>query len=521
MQRVLSRAQMRELDRLATAKLGVPSVVLMENAGRGAADIIARALDLSRRMQKPPRVTIVCGAGNNGGDGYVVARRLALLGACVEVWSAVPVEHLRGDAAVNRHACEQSLGKARLLDANSLDAFSDALANSDAAVDALFGTGLERPIEGLVRQIIERLNAASVRRFALDLPSGIDANTGHEHGIAVRADVTITFAEHKLGLLTASGAAHAGHIELVDIGVDPNTLTECGHSAHLASDAALAAILKPRGALAHKGSSGRVLVLAGSPGKVGAALLVAEGALRAGAGLVTLAGVPAVADALDRRVLEAMSARIDPDNIQTSLAPLLEATHSVAIGPGIGFDATARAIVEHVVLRHPGPVVVDADAITHFKATPESLRDCAGPRILTPHSGELGRLLSSDARDVETDRFTALARAVELTHCIVLLKGPHTLVGAPNQTPIIGARGSAALATGGSGDVLGGVIAALTCELEPFQAAWAAAYLHARVAELWSTQTHSDRGLVAHEIAAAIPNARADILARAPVPASS
>lgn len=507
MEPVFSRAQMRQLDQLATEKLRVPSVVLMENAGRGAVDVLLREFGAASAL----RVLVACGAGNNGGDGYVVARRLALLGAKVEVWSAVPKERLRGDAATNYAAAEHSVGCVRELNESSLGDFEAALARADVAVDALFGTGLERPIEGTMRAVVERLNASAVKRVALDLPSGLDADTGRVHGVAVRADVTVTFAGMKLGLLTPTGAEHSGKLEIADIGVDIAQLSECGHSARLATDPAASALLRPRSVVTHKANSGRVLVLAGSPGKVGAALLVAEGALRGGAGLVTLAGVPALSDALDRRVLEAMTARLDPDRIESSLEPLLAATHVVATGPGLGFDAHARAIVERVVVEHPGVVVVDADAISHFKDNPQHLAGARGPRILTPHSGELARLLACSAADVEADRFAALARAVELTRCIVLLKGPHTLVGAPGQLPIVGRRGSPALATGGSGDVLGGVIAALACELPPFDAAWTGAYLHALSGERWASDNRIDRGLVAHEVAAGIPRARSTL----------
>jgi len=455
MRRVRSRAQVQTFDRLASEKLGVPSLVLMENAGRGAAEVIASELELTpERSARAPRVVVVCGVGNNGGDGYVVARRLALLGAQVEVWSAVEPAKLRGDAATNQRACERSLGPPKLLSESDLTRFDEALNHADAAVDALFGTGLERPLEGLLRQIVLHLNAAALRRFALDLPSGLDANTGAVHGVALRADVTITFAAHKLGLLTPSGAELAGRVVLADIGVDERALGELGYDAELADDASVGALLRPRAVNTHKSNSGRVLVLAGSPGKVGAALLVAEGALRAGAGLVTLAGVAALRDALDRRVLEAMTARLDPDALEATLAPLLETTNAVAIGPGLGFDSHAASLVERVTLLHPGVVVVDADAITHFKGAAARLAEARGPRILTPHSGELARLLGCSAADVEADRFGAVARAAEATAATVLLKGPHTLVAATGRVTVVGTRGSPALASGGSGDVL-------------------------------------------------------------------
>jgi NAD(P)H-hydrate epimerase len=256
-----------------------------------------------------------------------------------------------------------------------------------------------------------------------------------------------------------------------------------------------------------------VLVLAGSPGKVGAALLVAHGALRGGAGLVTLAAVPEVTDALDRRVLEAMTARLDPSKLEASLDALLEKTDAVAIGPGLGFDETARRLVRHVVLGAAKPIVVDADAITHFKDSASELAGAAGSLILTPHSGEMSRILGNTASEVDADRFGSVQRAAELTRATVLLKGPHTLVAAPGRAPIVGSAGSPVLATGGAGDSLTGIIAALACRLEGPMAAYSGAFLHARAGELWAARVGSDRGLLAHEISDALPQALAELSA--------
>jgi len=256
-----------------------------------------------------------------------------------------------------------------------------------------------------------------------------------------------------------------------------------------------------------------VLVLAGSPGKIGAALLVAQGALRAGAGLVTIAARPEVADALERRVLEAMTARIELARLEQSLDPLLAGADVVAVGPGVGLDAQARALVERAVLTHAGTVVVDADALTHFALRLERLRERKGALVLTPHPGEMARLLGSTARDVEADRHGALARAVEASASVVLLKGPCTLVGAPTELPRIGPIGTPALATGGAGDVLTGTIAGLACTLAPFTAAWTGVYVHAAAALEWARRTGADRGLLAHEVADLLPHVFAELAA--------
>jgi NAD(P)H-hydrate epimerase len=507
---------MREFDRLATSALGVPSIVLMENAGRGAAEVIATELSLTDRPSsgaRRHRVAIVCGAGNNAGDGYVVARRLALLGAAVRAFALSPEARLRGDALTNYRAFVASGGSVTLIEPGTLALLEQGLADADLVVDAIFGTGLDRPVEGLEREAIGLVNAAAARRVALDLPSGLDADHGGVHGVAVRAELTVTFAAPKLGLVTPNGLVHRGRLRVADIGVAPAALSAAGYSAELLEAADVRARLGPRASDAHKSSSGRVLVLAGSAGKVGAALLVAHGALRAGAGLVTLGAQPEVADALDQRVLEAMTARLDPAALDESLSTLLASTHAVAIGPGLGFDLVARRIVERVVLEHEGKVVVDADAISHFAGKPEALARARGQLLLTPHPAELGRLLGSSAAEVEADRFGALARAVEASKATVLLKGPHTLVGGEGRVPAVSRPGSPALATGGAGDVLTGVIAALCCRLEPFDAAICGAFLHATAGEQWSALVGADRGLLAHEIADRVPAALADLSA--------
>jgi hydroxyethylthiazole kinase-like uncharacterized protein yjeF len=508
---VLSRSEAREFDRLATSLLGVPNVVLMENAGRGAADFIATLLRLGVRRDEP-EVCVLCGAGNNGGDGYVVARRLLVLGASVTAFALKAESSLSGEAQLNYRAFVASGGRVVELASRGLEPLDEVLATTELVVDAIFGTGLSRPLAGLEREVIVRANAAKAPRVALDLPSGIDADSGALLGEAIEAQYTLTFGAHKPGLFAGAGLTHRGALTLLDIGVPPRALSGAGKSAELVTRADIRAAIAPRAAGAHKASSGRVLIVAGSPGKIGAALLVAQGALRTGAGLVTLAGLPDTVDKFDGRVLEAMTARLEPQSLEAAIAELLASTSVVAIGPGLGAGAAAEQLIERVVLGHEGVVVVDADAITHFKADAARLASSRGRLLLTPHPGELARLLGVTVAEIEGDRLAAARRAAELTRATVLLKGPHTVVAAPGRTPTIGAAGSSALATGGAGDVLTGVIAALAGQLEPFVAAYAGAFVHAHVGERWSRERHADRGLLAHEIADGIPAALAELL---------
>ena len=500
---VLSREEMRKFDAHASHAAQVPSLLLMENAGRGAADVIARELGLARGSGA--RIVVVCGAGNNGGDGFVVARRLLTLGAEPVVYLLVKAERLSGDALSNYHSFLGVGGKVvELLEPNQLSVLSAAIEPARAVVDAVFGTGLDRPVSGIFRYAIEFMNGASCPIFALDLPSGLDADTGGVLGVAVRAGTTITFAHAKLGLMTASGSHHAGRLHTVDIGVPDTGVSLPGHSAEIVEASDVLSALGPRGLSIHKGSAGRVLVIAGSPGKIGAALLAAHGALRAGAGLVTIAALPETAALLDQRVLEVMTARIDPERIEDSLDELLERADSVAIGPGLGLSATARKIVDHVALRVSKTKVVDADAITHFAGRAEQLRGAAGELVLTPHAGEMARIVGGTAAEVEADRFRSLARAVALTENVVLLKGHRTLVGAPEQRVAINVSGSGVLATGGSGDVLTGILAAFGALLDVRRAAYVAAYVHGLAGER-RAQRGVDRGILAHEIADEVP----------------
>jgi ADP-dependent NAD(P)H-hydrate dehydratase / NAD(P)H-hydrate epimerase len=502
MRPILSAQQMRAFDRRASDVLGVPSLELMENAGRGAAEHIQKLLN--ERGAATPNVVVAAGAGNNGGDGFVVARRLLGTGAVkVETFLAMPAAKLSGDALTNYRALTEAGATVTEL-SDDVAPLAAALQSATIVVDALFGTGLDRDITGFAASVIEAVNAAPGCKVALDLPSGLHADSGRVLGIAVRANCTVTFAHPKLGLCTPRGSAYAGELEVVDI-VEPADPTATGISAQLVEASDVSRLLVPRTATLHKSSAGRVLVVAGSPGKVGAALLSAHGAQRAGAGLVTIATSPAAADALDHRVLEVMTARIDAASPEASLQKLLEPCNAAVVGPGLGLEAAARRVVDAVVFGFDGPKVVDADAISHFAGRAADLTRAKNV-VLTPHAGELGRLLGIPYEDVENDRFAAVACAVELTGAVVLLKGRYSIVGAPQSLPVVNPTGGPVLATGGSGDVLSGIIAALACELPPQSAAFVGAYLHGAAADAWSSAHHTDRGLLAHEIADQLPS---------------
>jgi NAD(P)H-hydrate epimerase len=501
---VLSRAQMRAFDAYAIQTCAVPSLVLMENAGRGATEILVREL-LGGDVQGA-HILVVCGTGNNGGDGFVVARHLLGLGAEPVVYVLGDTARLTPDARANLDAWRGLDGPVREGPADTLLAqLAAELAEADAVVDALFGTGLDRPIEGPLADAVRAVNDSTVPCFALDVPSGLDAETGAELGVAIRAQATATFAHEKLGLLTPNGSLCSGRVHVVDIGVPAALVAHVGSSGQLLQPADLALWLAPRSPGQHKNSSGHVAVVAGSPGKIGAPQLAARGAMRAGAGLTTIATWPDAARAIESHVLEIMTARIDPERPGESLDQILEGKHAVVIGPGFGLGDEARAAVEHVVASFGGPTVVDADALTLFAGRPSTLM-ASKKAILTPHPGEAARLLGRSPAQIEENRFHASRELAAASGAVVVLKGAHTIIAAPDGRLAVSPVACPALATAGAGDVLGGIVAAVACSLPPFDAACAGVMLHALAGEAWSkSHGDADRGMLASEIADTLP----------------
>jgi NAD(P)H-hydrate epimerase len=487
---------MRAFDAHAIGTAKVPSLVLMENAGRGAADVIERELLGGRATGR--HVVILCGTGNNGGDGFVVGRHLLTRGARVSALLCGDAGKMTGDCRAN-HDAFRGIGGALEVLAAAPSQKHLALADVDLVVDALFGTGLDRALEGELGDVVRAVNVAAAPVVALDVPSGMNADTGVAMGEAIVADATVTFAHLKLGHVTGHGAALSGKVHVVDIGVPASLRTE--HAASLVEASDVRARVARRAVDVHKYVAGHVAILAGSAGKTGAALLAARGALRGGAGAATIATWPDAVASIEPRVVEIMTSPIDgPAAAITALA----STRSVVIGPGFGTDGRARSVVEHVLGTYQGTIVCDADALTLHAGALEGFAVAGGRAILTPHAGELGRLLGTTSADVEADRFEAARAAAQRANAVVLLKGPYTVVASPDGQMVVSGSGSPALATAGSGDVLAGLTGALACTLSPFDAAWCAAFLHGVAGAAWQKE-HGDRGLLASEIADQLP----------------
>jgi NAD(P)H-hydrate epimerase len=504
---VLSAAQMRAADRAASERLGVPSLLLMENAGRGVAEVVRARMGEGRTGL----VAIVCGGGANGGDGFVVARHLVQRGVPVRVLLCAPAARLAGDAALNFGALQQLGADVDLQDGSAwadVGAWRAQLAGAAVVVDAIFGIGLRDAITGVPAAAVEAMNQADAIKIAVDVPSGLDADTGQSRGPVFRADVTATMGARKLGLVL-DAAAPVGTVEVVDLGVPVTPAADAGPLAHWIDGAAVHAALPRRGATSHKGSAGHLLIVAGSAGKTGSAFLAGRAALRAGAGLVTLASTGAGQAALDAKAVELMTASYtpgddaDPKISGPALGALATGKGAVAIGPGIPTGPNMRALVRDFAARLAAPMVIDADGLNLLGSDiVRTLSNVPAPRILTPHPGEMSRLTGKSIPDVQANRLALARDLAARTRAIVVLKGARTLVAAPDGAVYINPTAEGALGTAGTGDVLTGVIGSLLAQgLDALAAARAAVFIHGAAGELVARR---GAGLVAGDLPDAI-----------------
>lgn len=514
--RVLTPEAMREVDRRAIEEVGLPGLVLMENAALGVVEAIA---DLYADAE---RVSIFCGPGNNGGDGLAVARHLDLRGYEVEVWMATEGRELSGDAAVQLAVCEHQ--GVELLDLDE-DALATAFANAataDLVVDALFGTGLGRPLEGLFDAVVDLLNDLPVPVLAVDLPSGLAGGRAEPIGPHVVADATVTFAAPKPAHVLSPAAGFCGELVVADLGIPPALVDEAEEAdgwLHLLSGPQVADWLPQREPASHKGDYGHLLLVAGSTGKGGAAVMAARAAVRSGAGLVTAAVPAAVLPIVQGGCVEAMAVALpageDGEIAAAAAEAILAAVRgkdAVALGPGLGQGEEAAAAIRQVVLALDLPLVLDADGLNAFAGHSEELARRNAFTVLTPHPGELGRLLGISAAEVQEDRLVAARRAAAATGAVVVLKGHQTLVaGPPGDDGAPGAvwiapTGNPGMASGGTGDVLTGVVGALVGWIGGVEAVGLGVFVHGLAGDL-AAATVGETGLAASDVIAALPAA--------------
>jgi ADP-dependent NAD(P)H-hydrate dehydratase / NAD(P)H-hydrate epimerase len=507
--------EMAALERQAQEKYGITVSALMERAGARTAEV-ARTLLRSRPGR---RVVVIAGKGNNGGDGLVAARHLA--GECpLRVLLVAPADEFRGEPAAHLDALREK--HVRILEAHVLgdDDLETTLRETDLLVDAIFGTGFRGPAQGVPARVIEAANRSGAPILAVDVPSGSDAATGQADPPCIRAVATVTMGLPKLGVVQYPAAACAGHLFVADIGFPQALIEEAPIRTSLALAARVDRTIPRRAPDSHKGRFGRVAVIAGARGFAGAAVLAARGAIRMGAGLVTV-GIPfSLATVLPASLPEAMTrplAETDAGTLAESayadaLEFALEAT-AVALGPGLTTHPEVVALVRRLLPRLERPVVVDADGLNALGGEAGRLHDCPGPVVITPHPGEMARLFGTTVEAVQRDRPAAARDAARATGAVVVLKGARTVVAGPDGRALIIPTGNAAMATGGMGDVLTGAIASLLGQrLPPLDAAACGAYLHGLAGDL-AAASRGEAGLLAHEVADAIPGALARVRA--------
>jgi ADP-dependent NAD(P)H-hydrate dehydratase / NAD(P)H-hydrate epimerase len=507
---ILTGEQMRRVDARAIAGAGIPSLTLMEHAGRGV------ALRLVEEVLSggPLPLLVLCGKGNNGGDGLVAARHLARLGHRPRTILLAAARALSAEAwAQLARAREAGLTIEEVEDGTAWERVRGSVDARTVVVDALLGTGVRRAVDGLFARVIEDVNASGATVVAIDLPSGIDADTGAAPGPCMLAHRTYTLCRPKLGLVVEPGASHAGPFEVVDIGIpDEAVREERSDLAWFDGDEARR-LRPPRPASAHKGSMGHLLGVAGSPGKSGAAILLARAALRSGVGLVTIATAKSVQPIVAAAQAEVMTEPLG-QRPTGEVRKLLAARDALAIGPGLGTSREARAAVRAIVAKLGKPAVVDADGLNAFEPAPRrrlELKAGAAPLVLTPHPGEAARLLRISSAAVQADRLRSARALAAATGAVVVLKGRLSLVASPKGAVSFNSTGNPGMATAGTGDALTGVVGALLARgLPAFDAARLATYVHGGAGDR-AVERVGAEGMIAGDLIDALPLAWREI----------
>jgi len=506
---IVTASEMAQLDKKTIEEIGIPGIVLMENAGRGAAAFFQQVVPELLNG----RISVVAGSGNNGGDGFVLARLFHHLGAAVRVVCLRPPEKIKGDALINFRILSK-LGVPVFVwdETKSFDDQFKWIKETDVIVDAILGTGLNSEVRGLFRKIIDAVNELKLPVLAVDVPSGLDASTGKILGTAIRAKATATFGLPKIGQLVDPGEEYVGILKVVDIGIPKLVLESNNLRRYWLEEDDLSSWLSARNSATHKGQAGHVVVLSGSRGKTGAATLICEGAGHVGAGLVTLFIPVSLNPIVEIKLTEMMTIPIAETKNQSpadaalpEILNFLEGKQALAMGPGISLHPDTQALVKGLLPKVPCPMVLDADALTILADHLELLDETKQPLILTPHPGEMARLIHGSVREVQQNRLEIAAEFSQKHAVTLVLKGHRSVIAAPDGRLAINSSGNPAMASGGMGDTLTGMIAGFLGQgFEPFKAACLGVFVHGAAADRRIAKVAS-RGLLASQILNEIP----------------
>ncbi len=479
--KLVKAEQMKAIDAEAIENRGIPGIELMENAGRGIADFIS---EINDHEVEGLKFFIFCGKGNNGGDGFVVGRYLMEWGATVDIFLFGKVGDLKGDALENcKRADSMGIPIVEVDSENKFPSFGSA----DMLIDAFFGTGFRGEIRGLIAPCVELMNGSGVPIVSVDAPSGLDTDTGEYAGACINASYTATLALPKIGQFLYPGRERVGLLRVIPIGIPDDIVEQANIRTNLLEPEYIDAMLPHRAPDAHKGSCGKLFMLAGSQGMTGAACLAAESAIRSGVGLCFL-GVPAgLNDVFEIKLTEAITRPLPDINKKQCLAlrglgeirEHLSDADALVLGPGLGQHHETRELVHRMLSKLDIPTIIDADGLNCLAGATEHISECGAPLVLTPHPGELSRLMEIELKDVLEDRMAAAIESALRFGCVVLLKGAPTFIADPDGNIRLNPTGNAGMATGGTGDVLSGIIGSLLAQgLDPLDAACCGAYVH-------------------------------------------
>ena len=508
--KVVTSKQMREIDRKAIEENNLSGLALMENAGLK----IFQSLKNIYPNLRLKKIIIFSGSGNNGGDGFVVARRLYDYGVKAKVFLLAPFNKIKGEAGENLNIIDKMGVELIELKAEKLEEIKGTIQNSDLIIDAILGTGLQGRVTGLKSKIIDLINVAGKEVVAIDVPSGLNADTGKIEGPCIKATYTITLALPKIGLLLFPGASYAGKVTVEDIGIPPYLLKNNKIKTNMATKEIVKLLLPSRAVYTHKGSFGKVLILAGSVGMTGAAYLASEAAMRSGTGIVIL-GIPrSLNPIMEVKLTEVMTLPLAETEKQSlgedakeTILKLMKDFSVLGIGTGISRQLETQRLVRKIIEKSTIPLVVDADAIYALSEDTNILKKAEAPLIITPHPGEMAKLINKDIDYILDNQLNITRKIAQKFGIVVVLKGARTIIANKEGEVYINVGDNSGMATGGSGDVLTGIICSLIAQgTDNFSAAITGVYIHSLAGNL-ARDIKGERGMIAGDILSQVPQA--------------
>ncbi|MGI6452184.1 MAG: NAD(P)H-hydrate dehydratase [Syntrophomonadaceae bacterium] len=509
--KILSALEMKIIDSRAIEEVGIPGIVLMENAGIRTAEVV---WDMISHLEEP-KVAVIVGKGNNGGDGLVIARHLINRGVQVFTYLMTDAGQMSCDSLTNYNILKKMTGMIfPLMEEKDLAGFTDTLQTGDLVVDAIYGIGFRGKMGGFESQVAELINRQKLPVVSVDIPSGVEADTGKVHGTAVKATKTVTMALPKLGLFINQGREFTGELIIADISIPEFLLNDANLKTNLITEKTVQSLITPRSPESHKGSYGHALIIGGSMGMSGAVLMAAYAALRCGTGLVTVALPESLVPVVETTLLEVMAkplaqtaqGAISAESLLV-IEKLLDKVSVCAVGPGLSVYPEAREVMRFIVEKTKIPLVIDADGLNALASDVILLQDCKAPIVITPHPGEMARLNGLSIKDIQSNRMSIAKQCAQKWGVTVVLKGNRTIVAGSSGEVFLNPTGNAGMATAGSGDVLCGLITGLMAQgLPPQDAAIAGVYLHGQTGDYVAAKYKGQRGLVAGDLIKYLPD---------------